>query len=421
MTQSNFYRDEVYDSTFFTNSQQAFNAKCEQEKADEEFARLLEAEMNAPSPLIFGRPFVTNPHGTQASIGASSGGNPFWKPEPKSEPKWEQKPGHKFEFNDRHMNNIPTFGVPTMTGIPGAFDGVPYEDDSDCEIIEPSAFRDNGRNANVKVDYPYSLLSIYTDCLPQPENKPEINSVQRAIWGNMKVPSWTSPPSKPPNGYIPAFGSVYSTQPADFFDARMPGAYPSGSMHDPAKHLGYFADGNGNGDAIKELEFSDDQFESDGEIDAILRRNMENGLDLLGNPLDEQMQEQYNYVINDPRKTDEDVRNLLSNIRPDEELPKEDREGTPEGMAYPLYEHQKLALTWLKKQETGSNKGGILADDMGLGKTISTLALMVSRPSENRGKKTNLIVAPVALIRQWEREIKLKLKPAARLSVLNMQ
>ena len=34
--------------------------------------------------------------------------------------------------------------------------------------------------------------------------------------------------------------------------------------------------------------------------------------------------------------------------------------------------------------EEGTNKGGILADDMGLGKTISTLALMLSRPSNDR-------------------------------------
>lgn len=42
---------------------------------------------------------------------------------------------------------------------------------------------------------------------------------------------------------------------------------------------------------------------------------------------------------------------------------------------------------------------------MGLGKTLSALALMVSRPSSDR-IKTNLIVGPVALLKQWEIEIK---------------
>jgi len=51
------------------------------------------------------------------------------------------------------------------------------------------------------------------------------------------------------------------------------------------------------------------------------------------------------------------------------------------------YEHQKIALTWLKAMEESTNKGGILADDMGLGKTISSLALIVSRPSGDRARK----------------------------------
>ena len=54
---------------------------------------------------------------------------------------------------------------------------------------------------------------------------------------------------------------------------------------------------------------------------------------------------------------------------------------------------------------------------MGLGKTISTLALMVSRPSSDK-LKTNLIVGPVSLIKQWETEIRKKVKPGSRLSLL---
>jgi SNF2 family DNA or RNA helicase len=54
---------------------------------------------------------------------------------------------------------------------------------------------------------------------------------------------------------------------------------------------------------------------------------------------------------------------------------------------------------------------------MGLGKTIQTLALLVSRPSQNKKCKTTLIIAPVALLKQWEREIRKKLKPEHKLSV----
>ncbi|KAL8723189.1 MAG: hypothetical protein Q9225_000455 [Loekoesia sp. 1 TL-2023] len=131
-------------------------------------------------------------------------------------------------------------------------------------------------------------------------------------------------------------------------------------------------------------------------------------------PCDDDLRDRYmervNYLTNDPTKTTAEIKDLLENIRPDEELPIENREGTPDAMVYPLMEHQKLGLAWMKAMEEGSNKGGILADDMGLGKTIQALALMVARRSPDPNRKTTLIVAPLALMKQWEREIKSKLK-----------
>ncbi|KAM7217320.1 ATP-dependent helicase ULS1 [Rhypophila decipiens] len=123
--------------------------------------------------------------------------------------------------------------------------------------------------------------------------------------------------------------------------------------------------------------------------------------------------------VHDPRKTDEEIQQLLSNIRPDMDIPEEARGETPAALRYPLYVHQQLALKWMIDMEKGKAQGGggILADDMGLGKTISTLALMVSRPSEDENVKTNLIIGPVALIRQWEHEIKKKLKAEHQLNV----
>uniref|UniRef100_V5GLJ2 Uncharacterized protein n=2 Tax=Kalmanozyma brasiliensis (strain GHG001) TaxID=1365824 RepID=V5GLJ2_KALBG len=120
------------------------------------------------------------------------------------------------------------------------------------------------------------------------------------------------------------------------------------------------------------------------------------------------------------------------------------------GLKCTLLPHQVQGVTWMREREKGTAKGGILADDMGLGKTVQTLALIVSNrpghdmstidldvPSEaeasKRGKKkanaqqngadptnskapeelprrrmaskTTLIVAPLAVIKQWEREV----------------
>ncbi|TPX13914.1 uncharacterized protein E0L32_005614 [Thyridium curvatum] len=158
-----------------------------------------------------------------------------------------------------------------------------------------------------------------------------------------------------------------------------------------------------------------------GSLASVINRtglyDFENLTDGFGAPLPDNVQRYVEDIAGDTRKNDEEIRELLSNIRPDMEIPVEEREGTPEELRYALYTHQQLALKWMKDMEEGSNKGGILADDMGLGKTISTLALMVSRQSPDPRVKTNLIIGPVALIKQWENEIKKKLKPEYRLSV----
>lgn len=93
------------------------------------------------------------------------------------------------------------------------------------------------------------------------------------------------------------------------------------------------------------------------------------------------------------------------------------RERTPPQMSCTLMPHQEQALAWLLNMEKGNSKGSLLADEMGLGKTIEGLSLIVANPSTNPARKTTLIVAPVALMRQWEKEIERHIKPAHRLRV----
>lgn len=55
---------------------------------------------------------------------------------------------------------------------------------------------------------------------------------------------------------------------------------------------------------------------------------------------------------------------------------------------------------------------------MGLGKTVQAMALILAHPSDDSKHKTTLIVAPLALLRQWEQEILTKIKPRYKLKTL---
>ena len=116
----------------------------------------------------------------------------------------------------------------------------------------------------------------------------------------------------------------------------------------------------------------------------------------------------------DSKQANQELKSLLEGLRPDFDI---SRETTPKQLNFPLFEHQKLGLAWMKAMEEGKNKGGILADDMGLGKTVQALSLVVARPSTDPSRKTTLIIAPVALMQQWKREIERLVKAEHKLSV----
>jgi SNF2 family DNA or RNA helicase len=118
----------------------------------------------------------------------------------------------------------------------------------------------------------------------------------------------------------------------------------------------------------------------------------------------------------DPTKTKEELEEPMKHIRPDEELTQDELIQPPHSLKATLMPHQLKGLAWMRKMEEGSNKGGILADDMGLGKTVQSIALILDRPPAPGSHRPTLIVAPVALMQQWDREINKMVKTRYRLN-----
>ncbi|KAI0173557.1 SNF2 family N-terminal domain-containing protein [Hypoxylon sp. FL1284] len=135
----------------------------------------------------------------------------------------------------------------------------------------------------------------------------------------------------------------------------------------------------------------------------------------------------------DPKKAAADIKALLEGSIEDEEskdTKEEDGEDKShiEGLDVRLLPHQVEGVEWMRGRELGPvkkgkvPKGGLLADDMGLGKTLQSISLILTNQKsadKHPGvEKTTLVVAPLALIRQWEAELKEKVTEDHKLRVL---
>ncbi|MDR3302007.1 MAG: DEAD/DEAH box helicase [Spirochaetaceae bacterium] len=76
----------------------------------------------------------------------------------------------------------------------------------------------------------------------------------------------------------------------------------------------------------------------------------------------------------------------------------------PPNLKATLREYQLTGYNWVLSLLT-AGFGAILADDMGLGKTIQSIAVLLRLKEEGRLGNTTMIIAPAALLLNWEREL----------------
>jgi len=80
----------------------------------------------------------------------------------------------------------------------------------------------------------------------------------------------------------------------------------------------------------------------------------------------------------------------------------------PASLSAELLEHQKHGVAWLQhlwRHSPGYARGGLLADDMGLGKTLQLLTFLARAFADTPDLPPALVVAPVALLDNWQKEI----------------
>ncbi|KAL3458624.1 SNF2 family N-terminal domain-containing protein [Aspergillus heterothallicus] len=346
--------------------------KKEQERRDAEFARSLLDSFDEPPP-------------SSPVQGSSSNNRPI------------------SAFAERTVPSLNSFINPP----PGATDANAFSTNT---AQAPSAFATSSLNAFSGPQYDSARVNLESDDSDIAEITPR--DFQRHVPSNYDLNTYR-PPNLDLRSRLQGLDDPSLSGPRSFHGA-LPGPSNMGGLEPNTwsnslkagmatlKAMGDRLWSNGNASAYSQPHASRDPMGR--AIDGLLDH-------FRGEPLTARDLENLYEYGGDSKQLNEEIKQLLETIRPDAEMSGEDSEGNPDALKCTLLEHQKLGLAWMKSKEESDQKGGILADDMGLGKTIQAISLMVSHPSTDAERKTTLIIAPVALMQQWKREIQRMLKP----------
>jgi hypothetical protein len=297
--------------------------------------------------------------------------------EPSSSSGMGSRAYHENSFYNMNRGKADASSSRTM---PGAFtDDSSTASDSDIEIIDPEAFHDNGRHPSTpsgsSISSSRSLFGAQQSRMHHPSFSPEAQTAGEAslrrvqqgpvytalhtpLYNHEYLPSYLRNHARPlpnssQNSSLPGsyphpgvgirsnatYGSpqVYENG-GDFLGNNgMYSGHPGVSMHNSGPDREYSLNVSagtalGHGYINQPSPF----IGAGGAQNSNPFSRPDHMSDIFNRPMDLQMANQYDYIMNDPRKTNDEIKTLLENIRPDVELPMEDREGTPDGLVYPL-------------------------------------------------------------------------------------
>lgn len=345
-------------------------AKRQQERADEEYARLLQEDINGQTEISFGTtqaagPNVSNSNQTyidangrvQRATPLSSSpiptlNDPFSSTPTRSKPQVASSGPSGFynvkQENPYHassskipVKNEPSHQSRVFGGPSNKFDDfITLDSDEEGEIRNPPALPVAHPSSDlVEIDSSSWLQSNHRAVPGVFPPGPSANAGYHGI--NQGGVDWNSI-SNTAQGYANNVYNAISQTMSSLGDTTGAGRNSMYGSNYPDPHI-----------PIIDLD------QEDYAPQSFYQRNMARaGIDPTNEGLVDIYRQRYDYIARDPTRTAREMKELLQNIRPDEDLPAENREGTPAAMVYPLMEHQKLGVAWMKRMEEGSNCGG---------------------------------------------------------------